>query len=302
MTFDHPALLFVLVLPAAWLAWHFLHHGHALRLPFDHGNQCEGRLLRGVVNGFGAMPALLLAVAVVLLAGPRTAAPPKTKRVMSNIIIAIDISGSMGQVRYDAAMEEARRFCEYREGDAFGLTVFGKEYLHWFPPTKDLSAIRNALPFVSATRHLPRFAGTLIGNALEGCRERLVRAEEGDRAVIVLTDGGSSDFKDGKDLELARRLAADRIRVFTILIGNDPPGPGINGVFNVASITSGKVFRADDQSALAEIFSEIDRMQKARFEQVTADKLWVYRPFSIAGLAAAGLWLLALFGLRFTPW
>lgn len=302
MSFAHPNVLFLLVLPLGWLVWHWRHRGHPLRLPFDHGRHRDRGFLRILVSGVASIPGLMLALAVILLAGPRTTAPPKSKRVMSNIILAIDISGSMGAVRYEAAMEEARRFCEYREGDAFGLTVFGKEYLHWFPPTKDLSAIRNALPFVSGVRHLPRFAGTLIGNALDGCRERLVRSKEGDRAVIVLTDGGSSDFRDGKDLEFARRLAEDRIKVYSILIGNDPPGPGINGVYNIASLTGGKVFRADDTAVLGEIFKEIDRMQKARFKQVTADTVFVYKPFSIAGLAVAGLWLLSLFGLRFTPW
>ena len=58
------------------------------------------------------------------------------------------LSAAHGRRRFDAAVEAARQFCEFRKGDAFGLTIFGSEYLHWFPPTKELSAIRNALPFV----------------------------------------------------------------------------------------------------------------------------------------------------------
>ena len=65
--------------------------------------------------------------------------------------------------RFDAAVTSARKFCEYRKGDAFGLTIFGSEYLHWFPPTKELSAIRSAIPFLQPIRQLPWFGGTMIG-------------------------------------------------------------------------------------------------------------------------------------------
>ena len=43
-------------------------------------------------------------------------------------------------------------------------------------------------------------------------------------------------------------------------------------------------------------------MQKAHFKQVTADWVDNYRPLSIAGLVAAGLFGFSLLGLRYTPW
>ena len=199
-----------------------------------------------------------------------------------------------------AAMASARQFCEYRKGDAFGLTIFGSEYLHWFPPTKDLSAIRNALPFVEAARSLPWFGGTMIGNALGGCKQRLMRTKEGDRAIIVITDGGSGDFGGGRDRQIAQELADAKIRVFTILCGNDMFG--IESMQTIGTITGGKVFQVEDSTALGNVFREIDQMQKAKFKQVTSDWVDYYRPLSLAGLVTAGLWGLSLLGLRFTPW
>jgi Ca-activated chloride channel family protein len=304
MSFHQPMLLWLLALPVLWAFWQWVRRGHQVALPFDHGRQREGRRLRFLVNLVQSLPAALLAVAILVLAGPRRPAPPEDERVLNNIILCIDLSGSMGapfgrSTRLEAALESARQFCEYRQGDAFGLTVFGSEHLHWIPPTKELSAINNALPFVQSIRNLPWFGGTMIGNALAGCRQRLLRAEEGDRAIILITDGGSGDFGGGRDRQIAEELAAAKIRVFTILVGNDM---GTNGIDTIAAYTGGKVFTAGDQGALSAVFREIDQMQKARFRQVTSDWVDHYRPLCLAGLLTAGLWGLGMVGLRYTPW
>jgi Ca-activated chloride channel family protein len=305
MSFHHPALLWLLALPVVWAFWHWGRRGQPLVLPFDFGQQREGRRLRTLVNVAQSLPAVLLGVAVLILAGPRRPAPPENERILNNIIICLDLSGSMsmrfgGTTRFDAAMAAARQFCEYRQGDAFGLTVFGTEYLHWFPPTRELSAIRNALPFVEAVRQLPWFGGTLIGRALGGCRDRLVRTKEGDRAIILITDGSSGDFSGGRDRQIAQELAEAKVRVFTILVGNDQFSG--DGIYTIAAMTTGKVFRAEDPGALSAVFHEIDQMQKAKFKQITADWVDYYKPLSLTGLVAAGLWGLSLFGLRYTPW
>jgi Ca-activated chloride channel family protein len=305
VSFHHPAVLWLLALPVLWAFWQWTRRGHPIVLPFDHGGQRQGRQLRVLVTLAETLPALLLAVAVLILAGPRRPAPPENERILNNIILCLDVSGSMSMrfgnsTRFDAAMTAARQFCEYRKGDAFGLTIFGSEYLHWFPPTKDLSAIRNALPFVEAARSLPWFGGTMIGNALGGCKNRLVRTKEGDRAIIVITDAGSGDFGGGRDRQIAQELADAKIRVFTIICGNDMFG--IESMQMIGTVTGGKLFQVEDSTALGNVFREIDRMQKAKFKQVTSDWVDYYRPLSLAGLLTAGLWCLSLLGLRFTPW
>jgi|RhiMethySRZTD1v2_1073278.scaffolds.fasta_scaffold184455_2 Ca-activated chloride channel family protein len=311
MSFHHPSVLWLLALPVIWAYWQWTRAGHPLVLPFDHGSQREGRRLRVLVNLAETLPALLLAVAVLVLAGPRRPAPPENERILNNIIICLDVSGSMGasfgsyrqtgvRTRYDAAMEATREFCEYRKGDAFGLTIFGSEYLHWFPPTKELSAIRNALPFVRPDNMPPWFGGTLIAHALRGCKERLARTKEGDRAIILVTDGGSADFNNGGDRQIAEELAEHQIRVFTVLIGGDMFG--VQGVYTIAGLTGGKVFQAGDPGTLETVFREIDQMQKTRFKQTTSDWVDYYLPLACIGLGAAGLWGMTLLGLRYTPW
>jgi len=311
MSFHHPQWLWLLALPVLWGFWQWVRRGHPVVMPFDHGRQREGRRLRALANLAQTLPAALLAVAVLILAGPRRPAPPENERILNNIIICLDVSGSMSvpfgsvraagvRTRFDAAMESAREFCEFRKGDAFGLTIFGSEYLHWFPPTKELSAIRNALPFVRPSNLPPWFGGTMIANALRGCRDRLARTKEGDRAIILITDGGSADFGGGADRQIAQELADSKIRVFTILIGNDMFGT--DGIYTIAAITAGKVFRVEEPGALGAVFREIDQMQKAKFRQVTSDWVDFYRPLCLTGLGLAGLWGISLLGLRYTPW
>lgn len=305
MSFHHPQILWLLALPVLWGYWQWVRRGHPVVLPFDHGTQSGGRWLRILTNMAGTLPALLLAIAVLMLAGPRKTAPPQDERVMNNILLCIDVSGSMNApfgkgTRFEAAVEAARDFCSFRKGDAFGLTIFGSEYIHWVPPTKELSAIASATKYIRPDNMPPWMGGTMIANALHGCGEQLVRTEEGDRAVILITDGGSSDFQNGGDRHIAEELAAAKIRVFIISVGND--GMGADGVETIAAGTGGKVFQAGDRSALDGVFREIDRMQKARFKQVTADWVDDYTVLSITGLVVAGLYLLSLLGLRYTPW
>lgn len=306
MSFHHPMVLWLLALPVVYGFWQWVRRGHQVALPFDHGQQGRGRLLRFMASSADSLPALLLAIAILLLAGPRKTAPPQDERIMSNIILCVDVSGSMNArfgkgTRFEAAVESARSFCNFRKGDAFGLTIFGSEYIHWVPPTKEVSAIANATKYIRPDNMPPWMGGTLIANALHGCREQLIKTEDGDRAVILITDGGSQDFANGGARSIASELTASNIRVFAISIGGDGDG-GAAGLETIAAGSGGKVFKAGDPAALDEVFREIDRMQKARFKQVTADWVDDYGPLCIAGLSVFALYLLSLSGLRYTPW
>ena len=304
MSFHQPQWLWLLALPVFWGYWQWVRRGHPVVLPFDHGQQGGGKSLRFFTNLAGTLPALLLAVTVLILAGPRKTAPPKDERVMNNILLCLDVSGSMDApfgkgTRFEAAVEATRDFCSFRKGDAFGLTIFGSEYIHWVPPTKDVSAVANATKYIRPNNMPGWMGGTMIANALHGCKEQLVCSEQGDRAVILITDGDSSDFANGGDRRAAEELAAANIRVFIILIGG---ATGSGGVETIAAGTGGKVFQAGDRSALDGVFREIDRMQKARFKQVTADWVDNYTALTLTGLITACLYLLSLLGLRYTPW
>ena len=304
MSFHRPALLCLLVLPVLWVAWRYRYAGVPLLLPSDHTTGRDGRWLRRFTSLTECVPALLLACAILFLSGPRKPAPPKDQRILNNITLLIDVSGSMeetvpgGKTRFETAMACARTFCSRREGDAFGLSIFGGELLHWFPPTKDLSALRHATQFIRP-RDLPGwFGGTLIAKALDGCIPRLSATTEGDRALILLTDGESFDFDGATERQVAEKLKAARIKVFSVVIGEDPS----EGLYHIAGQTGGKVFRADDPRSLTEVFNEIDKLQQAKFQQIISDWVDWYEPVCMAALSALAAFAINLLGLRFTPW
>lgn len=306
MSFYHPNVLWLLAVAIVWGYWQWNRKGHPLVVPYDHSQQKDVKWLHWMANVVHTLPAVLLALAILLLAGPRKPAPPTEERVMNNVVICLDVSGSMSMkfgnsTRYDAAVASTRSFCQHRPGDAFGLTVFGVEYLNLFPPTKDTQVLDYSLNLLTKLRDLPWFGGTMIGKALLGCQQRLMKVEEGDKAIILLTDGMSSDFEGGKDREVAEMLARTNIRVFCVMVGQDGMA-GMNSMDILSSTTGGKVFQADDPRTLENVFQEIDKLQKTRFKQVTADWVYASGPIIKAMLATIGVWLLGMLGIRFTPW
>jgi Ca-activated chloride channel family protein len=239
-----------------------------------------------------------------LIAGPQSWDAPRSKRVLTNIEFCVDVSGSMGAkfgsgTRYEAAMSAIQTFLHQRSGDAYGLTFFGNNVLHWVPVTTDVSAFECALPFMKPGNLPYWFNGTEIGKALMACRKALVEREEGDRMIILVTDGYSFDLQNGHDEEIARELKRDNIAVYTVHIAE---GEIPDQVVRIASMTGGEAFKPEDTEGLAHIFARIDEMQKTRLEKTQAEASDDLRPWCIAGLSLLGIAVLALFGLRYTPW
>lgn len=334
MTFAHPWVLLLLVVPAAIVALEVLRGlgggpgGSGWRwagrvvMPMANTREKPRRWLERGLALATVLPAVVLAVVVCVLAGPRRIEPPRQERVLTNIEIVLDVSGSMmtpiqsggqpagfirfgddseptGPTRYTAAMESIREFCERRSGDAFGLTIFGNKVIRWMPLTKDLAAIRNATPFLNPAKMPPSMHGTEIGKALRFAAGVLRQQPEGDRLVILVTDGFSSDLQGNAALEVAQELAGDRIVVHAVCIGSDQPPQQLS---DVVVPTGGQVFGAGTPGALSGVFAHIDRMQPSRLkprEPLTVDH---FRPFVFAGLAILALHGLCLWGWRWSPW
>lgn len=302
--FRHPSLLMLLVVPVAILLWTWRRSGAGVVLPFDHGAATSGAWTRFFLRLVESLPALVLGVAVLLLAGPQSWGAPRSKRVLTNIQFCVDVSGSMNAAfgegdRYEASMAAINDFLEYREGDAFGLTFFGNSVLHWVPLTTDVSAFACAPAFMHPRKLPGWFNGTEIGKALLACRKVLVEREEGDRMILLISDGYSWDLYNGRDEEIARKLSEDGIVVYAVHIAD---GAEPDEIVRITSMTGGEVFRPEDTDGLERVFARIDEMQRTRLEKTRAEAADDFGPWCLAGLSLAGLVLLAAFGLRYTPW
>ena len=274
-------------------------------LPQDHGVANRGRFSDFVIRGALSAGPLMLATAVILLAEPRHLDVPQEKRELTNIEFCLDLSGSMmaqfgGGSRYDAAMHALNGFVEQREGDAFGLTVFGDNAEHWIPLTTDPSAFKCATPFLNPRRLPPGYGGgTMIGLGLRKCQEVLVTRETGDRMIILISDGVSFDLGDGQEEEIGRSLREDKIVVYSIHIGSGITPPEVSTITN---ITGGMSFSPQDTQALQSVFKKIDSMEVAELKRTYAEVLDWFFPFAIGGMSFIGLALMYLLGLRYTPW
>lgn len=305
MTFGNPALLVLLIVPVLLLVATWRRRRARVVLPLDHAAAPRGRGLAAFLLVFESMPALVLAVAILLLAGPQRQGEPSVKRRLTNIEFCVDVSGSMvakfGEgTRYDASMRAINQFLDYRSGDAFGLTFFGSAILHWVPLTSDVSAFRCAPPFMRPGGHLPDwFQSTHIGDALLACRKVLLKREEGDRMILLISDGYSSDLGNGREEEIARQLRDDGIVVYSVHIAE---GTIPEQIVTLTAITGGEAFQTDDPRALEVVFRRIDTMQQTELEKTAPESLDDFEPVAYAGLSVLSLLVLAAFGLRFTPW
>jgi Ca-activated chloride channel family protein len=302
MSFLYPVVLLLLIVPAVLLVWTWWRRGPQVVLPFDHGRAGRGLAWRIVLGVAESLPVLLLALAIVLLAGPQRAGKPGTKRKLTNIELCLDISGSMTASfgegsRYDAAMKAVEEFVDYRKGDAVGLTFFGNSVLHWVPLTADSSAIKCAPPFMRPENVPPWFNGTEIARALRACRQVLVQRQDGDRLIVLVTDGQSVDLL-GNAETLAQEMRESRVTVFAIVIGV----PIQDEVRTITQATGGEAFAVGDPETLRTVFRRVDEMNQAPMERKLADSRDDFHPWCLAGLVLLGLSSLCALGVRYNPW
>jgi Ca-activated chloride channel family protein len=119
--------------------------------------------------------------------------------------------------------------------------------------------------------------GDAIGLAVKNLRDRPADS----RAIILLTDGedNSSTLPPLQAAQLAKEYG---IHIYTIVIGKEGEVPfpdGHGGIImtdshvdtvltqKIAEITGGKFYRATDSASLAQIYNQIDSLQKTNSER-----------------------------------
>lgn len=308
MTFAYPWVLLALMLPVLLVVWEVRRRGLRVRMPVDFVGVPRAKWMPRMLMVAGLIPALVLAGAVFVLAGPKRLGPPGQERVLTNIELCLDVSGSMsspmstapdGASRYVTAMKAIEYFTKKREGDAMGLSIFGGDVVRWVPLTRDTSAIRNAAPFLDPDTLPSALMSTRVGHALRFCNDVLTQQPEGDRLVVLLTDGFSSDLDGGVATQVGMELAANNVVVQAIHVGDGaPPGQ----LSEVVSPTGGNVFSATSLGSLTAIFDHIDRMHKVRVQPTQREPIDFFGPFAWLMVGALGVHALCLMGARYTPW
>ena len=304
LTLQRPLMLFALLIPVMFGVWIWTRQGRRIALPFDHGQGPDRRFLQTLITLSETLVPALFCVAIIIISIPLATGSPVNQRKLSNIEFCVDCSGSMtarfGEGdRYDASMAAINEFLGYREGDAFGLTFFATDVVRWCPLTRDSSAFRCAIPFMKPDAQRAIGGGTMIGRALQYCKKVLREQEDGDRMIILVSDGMSGDLRNGNDVEIGKQLMQDGVVVYGIHIGG---GEIPAEIVNLTTTTGGEAFVSGDPEGLKSVFRRIDQMEPAEVEFVGIEYVEYFEPFCWLGLVIIGVWTLSAFGLRYTPW
>lgn len=275
---------------------------------FDRASLRSGRLTVGILLG---LKFVVIALLVLALARPRvTDVIQETKVEIIDIILVLDISSSMRAAdfkpnRLEAAKKVAEQFIMDRPHDRIGIVVFAGESFIQCPLTHDTNVLLNLLTQVNIIDQ--EHDGTAIGMAIANAINRLRDTETASKVMILLSDGSNNAGE--LDPSTAAQLAQEfGIKIYTIGAGTRgmAPYPVSDPIWGqrmvsvevdldeetlreVASITGGRYFRATDQESLAEIYGQINQLERTEIEiseymNVKELYSWFVIPASVLGL------------------
>ncbi|MBN1219821.1 MAG: VWA domain-containing protein [Anaerolineae bacterium] len=260
---------------------------------------------------------LALALLVFALARPQSGS---AREIITgegvDIAIVLDISGSMAALDFEpnrlgAAKKVILDFIQNREYDRIGLVVFATEAFSQVPPTLDYSVLKRVLEDTQVSWDIGLDSGTAIGLGLANGANMLRDSGAKSKVIVLLTDGAnnSGQIDPMTAAEIAKALD---IRVYTI--GAARPGPAAlpfpDGhieyrdseideatLQQIADMTGGLYFRAENQQGLQEIYNTINQLERSQVEVRTFTR---YTELAVWLLLPAGLLLAIEVLLRWT--
>ncbi len=229
---------------------------------------------------------------------------------LSNSMLAQDFKPNRLEVSKDVALE----FVDKRAYDRIGLSVFSGEAFTQCPLTTDHRVVKEFLRNLSVNMLTEQ--GTAIGMGLASAINRLKNSESKSKVAILLTDGvnNAGYIMPETATEIAKEFG---VKVYTIGVGTNgrtlaPISQKGNGeyIYNyvrveideallqqIARETGGQYFRATTSESLAQIYEQIDQLEKTEIEVTTIKRYSEEFPrFLIWGL----LFLLLEMTLRYT--
>jgi Ca-activated chloride channel family protein len=234
---------------------------------------------------------LAMALIIVAVARPQTGqAREIVKGEGVDIALALDISGSMASLDFEPEnrLEAAKRvisgFVEGRPYDPVGLVVFASNAFSQSPPTTDHNVLLRLLDRIELSTDLGIEDGTAIGMGLANAGNMLKDSDAKSKVIILLTDGVNNS---GEIDPLTAAQAAESLGIKVYTIGMGRPGQvsvpvvdmfGRNTIRyqesqldeatlqEIADLTGGRYFRAEDTAGLKQIYAEIDSLEKSQVE------------------------------------
>jgi Ca-activated chloride channel homolog len=234
-----------------------------------------------------------------------------------DIVLVLDVSYSMKGLDFQpknrlfVAKETIKEFIKKRHSDRIGLVVFAKRSFTKCPLTLDYNVLTQ---FVDGVDFEEFSDQTAIGVALATAGNRIKDSHAKSRVVVLLTDG-ANNAGEIAPLAAASALGELGIKTYTIGVGKegDVPYPvdvvdrfsgKVMGtqiqmmrseldeqlLADIAHVTGGKYFRAQNTENLKEIYATIDKMEKTQIKT----KLYTSYADRFFPWVVAGVFLLLL--------
>lgn len=259
---------------------------------------------------------LALIFTVAALARPRLPQDLGMRRSEGlDIMLVVDTSESMQEQdlmlegvpvsRLEAVQAVVQDFIRQRTEDRLGLVIFGTEAYAQAPLTLDHGVL---VEFLAELEVGMAGSNTAIGDGIGVASNRLTSSRSPSRVMILLTDGtntaGSID-----PLQAAQAAKGLGIKIYTIGVTGQQSvlgllnfrigaarglGVGERTLKDIARVTGGRYFYAQDTESLRQIYQTIDTLERHPIEQEASEMhLEVFQGFAWASLAS---WLLVLLG------
>ena len=282
----------LLLLPLA-LLWYILKHKKQtaeLKISSTKGFKLKKSFWGKLRHLLFVFRLIALGLLITALARPRTvdvSTRTKTTRGI-DIVMAIDVSASMlakdlSPNRLESLKNVAADFIQGRPNDRIGLVEYAGEAYTKTPITSDKNIVLRSLRDIKYNTIIE--GGTAIGMGLATAVNRLKDSKAKSKVIILLTDGvNNAGFIDPK---IASELAVEYgIKTYTIGLGTNGMALSPIGILNgnlqygrvqveideqllkeIADATGGKYFRATNNRKLAEIYAEINKLEKTEIEE-----------------------------------
>jgi Ca-activated chloride channel family protein len=219
-----------------------------------------------------------------------------------DITLVMDVSESMilediKPNRLEAAKNVARTFVQGRLHDRIGIVVFSGDAYGLVPLTTDYALLNEYINEINAG--MIQTGGTAIGSALAVTINRMRESPSKTKVAILISDGDNT-AGNIDPITSAQLAQVYGIKIYSIVVGTEGRIPykdskgKVQYVENtideailrqIARIGEGKFYRASNNMALEEVFTQINSFEKAKITEIrfsdTKDFYQVYLRWAI---------------------
>jgi Ca-activated chloride channel family protein len=199
--------------------------------------------------------------------------------------------------RIDMAKPVLKEFINGRPNDRIGLVVFAVQAFIATPLTLDHDYLLENIDRLGIGTI--NSDATAIGDGITTALNRLRDLKAKSKIIVLMTDGGNNSGKIDP-IVAAHAAQALGVKIYTIGLGNReivqqmglPPGylPDEDTLQQIADMTGGRYYRADNAEKFQKIYAEIDNLEKT---EATVSKYTEFKEL-FAWVVAGGLALLLI--------